>query len=126
MLLIETLSPLLLKVALAFTLLLIVMVTIRKYFAAKKIINRYYESIEAVQFLLAVEDIHCQNNKAMFDSSGRNTVRQQVSLEQGIEWTGRFSQAKIRKEKFKIKNIRTSFVEPLDKLQRKLFLGLCK
>lgn len=73
--------------------------------------QKYLTALNDLYFLLAAEEIYCQEIKTMVGALPKRRVRRNVSKQRSLEWSGRLSPARIRSEKERIKysrNIRTS------------------
>lgn len=61
----------------------------------KKLQSALQDAVADIEFLLGVENEHCNLHKEMSDVSYKQRVRQSVR-DQGLEWTGRFTPGRVR------------------------------
>lgn len=54
------------------------------------------EARKDVEFLLAVEEVHCDIHREMEGSSSKNKIRDLVRSERGLEWSGRNTPGRLR------------------------------
>lgn len=99
------------------------MVSIRKYFAAKKIISNYYLLLKDASFLLSVEDLHCRNNEELYGKSMKNKIRSYVKVETGKTWSGKFTESRITKELENLNALHKNIIQPTEKFKGKLLIS---
>jgi hypothetical protein len=104
LLIISNLTPILLQLALSLAVFLCFLVTSRKTKQTKNLEKKNEDLLNAVLFLLKLEEEHCRNNKDNFGKTLRNTMRQHAEVESQIVWNSKFSHANCVKELKKIKD----------------------
>lgn len=61
----------------------------------KKLQAALLDAVDDIEFLLAVEQEHCNLHKEVSEESFKQRVRQSVR-DQGLEWSGRFTPGRVR------------------------------
>ena len=61
----------------------------------KKLQVALLDAVDDIEFLLAVEQEHCNLHKEVSEESFKQRVRQSVR-DQGLEWSGRFTPGRVR------------------------------
>lgn len=61
----------------------------------KKLLAALNDAVGDIEFLLAVEQEHCNLHKEVSDESFKQRVRQSVR-DQGLEWSARFTPGRVR------------------------------
>lgn len=64
----------------------------------KKLETNLKIAISDLEFLLAVERLHCREHTENSGKSNRNLIRQAVSIETDLTWSGNFSLSRIKKK----------------------------
>lgn len=103
-LIISNLTPILLQTALALLVFLCFLVTNRRTKQTKNIEKKNEDLLNAVVFLLKLEEEHCRNNKDNFGKTLRNIMRKHAEVESQLVWNSKFSHANCIKELQKIKD----------------------
>jgi hypothetical protein len=116
----------LLQLALCLFMCLVFIVSIRRFIRAKSLILQNESLLNTVNYLLAVEEKHCRNNREMHGRSLKVLIRNQVVLEDGLYWNTSHSKSSIAKELKSISVQKAQFITPFNKLFNAFTLGLLK
>ncbi|GAA5138544.1 hypothetical protein [Thalassotalea piscium] len=118
-----TLQPLLIKALTILFVLLILLIALRRVMSHLYFFNNYNEALNTIEFLLAVEEKHCGNNKEMLGRSLKNHTRKRVELEDGLIFNSKHVRSQIKAEKARIGQINKAY---FNKLSLTKFLTLLK
>lgn len=65
----------------------------------KKLETNLKDAMNDLEFLLTVESFHCREHLENTGKSNRNIIRQSVSIETNLSWSGKFSLSRIKKKR---------------------------
>jgi hypothetical protein len=105
---------------------LVFIVSIRRFIRAKSLILQNESLLNTVNYLLAVEEKHCRNNREMYGRSLKVLIRNQVVQEDGLNWNTSHSKSGIAKELKSIGAQKAQLITPFNKLFNAFTLGLLK
>ena len=68
----------------------------RKFLHQRNLIEKLEEKQKDIDFLYAVEEEHCNNYKDKNGASRKNTIREKVRVERGLEWSGKNTPGRVK------------------------------
>jgi hypothetical protein len=61
--------------------------------------QKYLTALDDIDFLLAVEKLHCEEAKNRNGTSSKNRIRSKILSNGDLRWSGRFIRSRIRSQK---------------------------
>lgn len=116
-------DKLLLSVCLALFVMLVFIHMTNKYIAAVGKRKDFLDMLNDLEYLLALEELHCREHSETTGMSKKNTMRQALKTERGLVWSGKFTNSTLAKLKEQEQRRYARWIAPLEKFN---FLGIFK
>ncbi len=93
----EVISAIISAIGTIISALLATVVIGHKIAKRKELQENLTEAIRDIEFLLRVEQLHCEDNKIMHNSSNKLKVRRQVRELYTANWSGKFTPSRAKR-----------------------------
>lgn len=108
-------------VKIVLSLLALMFVYVQAHSKSKRLERSLAKAYGDLQFLLAVENEHCEEQRIQSGASNRNTIRKLVRETTAFEWSGSHTQEKLRAKVAKQRQERGLFAQVLNAIGLKDF-----